>query len=132
MSHDHSILITESDFARLRRLASHPYLAKELEKAEIVDSRRIPRDVVTMGSRIRFQDDTTGVIRDITIVFPDQAEASQGKISVLAPIGTALLGLSVGQSIRWPFPDESMRTLRVLELIYQPEAEKFIGADARH
>lgn len=95
----------------------------------MVDHRRMPRDVVTMNSRVRYQDESTGTIREITIVFPDQAEASQGKVSVLAPIGTALLGLSEGQSILWPFPDESMRTLRVLELIYQPESETDVGHD---
>ncbi len=131
MSRDRSILVTKSDFARLRRLASHPSLAAELEKAVVIDSRRIPPDVVTMNSRVRFEDQSTGAVRDVTIVFPDQAEASQGKVSVLAPIGTALLGLSVGESILWPFPDGSTRSLRVLDLIYQPELDEMVAPDIR-
>lgn len=131
MSHHQSIMITEGDFARLRRLASDPSLAAELDKAVVVDSGRMPRDVVTMNSRVRYEDDSMRVIRDITVVFPDQADASQGKVSVLAPIGTALLGLSVGQSILWPFPDGSMRTLRVLEIMYQPERDELVAPDSQ-
>ncbi|MEP7345717.1 MAG: nucleoside diphosphate kinase regulator [Gemmatimonadaceae bacterium] len=129
MSRDRAILITNSDFARLRRLTSHPSLAAELGKAVVVDSRRIPPDVVTMNSRVRFEDQSTGTIRDVTVVFPNEVEASQGRVSVLAPIGTALLGLSVGQSIRWPFPDGSTRSLRVLKLIHQPEVGEIGASD---
>ena len=124
MSHDSSIIITEQDWGRLRSLASHPLLKSELENAVVVDSRSIPPDVVTMNSLVRFEDESSGEIRDITIVFPHNAETSEGRISVLAPVGTALLGLSVGQSIVWPFPDGSTRTLRVVELLYQPEADQ--------
>jgi len=59
----------------------------------------------------------------VTIVYPQDADPSDGKISVMAPVGSALLGLSVGQSIDWCFPDGRPRTLRVVELLYQPEAE---------
>ncbi|MEO8848593.1 MAG: nucleoside diphosphate kinase regulator [Casimicrobiaceae bacterium] len=123
MTPDHSIFVTDSDFSQLRRLASHPSLAAELMNAVVVDSGRVPPDVVTMNSRVRFEDENTGTIRDVTIVFPDQADATRGNVSILATIGTALLGLSVGQRIRWPFPDGSTHSLRVLALIYQPENE---------
>jgi len=118
-----AIVITESDFALLRRLAGHPNLAGELKKAVVVDSRSIPADVVTMNSRVRFENRNTGECRNVTIVFPQQANASMGLISVLTPVGTALLGLAVGQSIAWPFPDGSQHCLRVLKIIYQPEAD---------
>lgn len=131
MSNDRSIFITNSDFARLRHLSGHPSLATELDRSIVVDSRRMPATVVTMNSRVRFEDQSTGVIRDVTIVFPDQADASRGSISVLAPIGTALLGLSVGESILWPFPDGSTRSLRVLELLYQPEQDEIAEAEIR-
>ena len=124
MSQDTSIIITEQDWARLRSLGGHPLLKSELDNAVVVDSRSVSPDVVTMNSRVRFEDESSGEIRDITIVFPHNAQAADGRVSVLAPVGTALLGLSVGQSIAWPFPDGSTRTLRVVELLYQPEADK--------
>jgi len=117
------IVITRGDFALLHRLAGHPHLAAELKKAVVVDSRQIPADVVTMGSRVRFDDENTGECCDVTIVFPQQANPSMGLISVLTPVGTALLGLAVGQSIVWPFPDGTQHCLRVLKIIYQPEAD---------
>ena len=107
----------------LRRLASHPRLAAELKKAVVIDSRCIAPDVVTMNSRVRFEDQNTGERREVTIVFPHEANASTGSISVLTAVGTALLGLTVGQSIVWPFPDGTQHCLRVLNIIYQPEAD---------
>ena len=120
---DDRFIITESDFGRLSDLASHGRLADELDNAEVVDCRRIPPDVVTMNSRLLFEDQATGETREVTIVFPHDADAPNGKVSVLAPVGTALLGLAENQSIAWPFPDGSRRCLRVLEVIYQPEAD---------
>jgi regulator of nucleoside diphosphate kinase len=124
MPKDRRIIISETDFTLLRRLASHPHLAAELSKAAVVDSRRVPPDVVTMNSRVLFEDASTGERRMVTIVFPQQADPSKGFISVLAPVGTALLGLASGQSIVWPFPDGATRSLRVLQIIYQPEADE--------
>jgi len=72
-----------------------------------------------MNSRVRFEDESTGEIRDVTIVFPNEADGSLGRVSVLATVGTALLGLAAGESILWPFPDGTLRKLRVLKLIYQ-------------
>lgn len=122
MPRNRPIILIESDFALLHRLAGHPNLAAELKKAVVVESRLVPPDVVTMNSRVRFEDETTGECRDVTIVFPQQVNASMGLISVLTPVGTALLGLTVGQSIAWPFPDGTQHCLRVLKLIDQPEA----------
>ena len=123
MSKDHRIVITHDDYALLRRLASHPPLAAELGAADIVDSTAVPSDVVTMNSRVLFEDETTGLRREVTIVFPQESDGSGRRVSVLAPIGTALLGLAVGQSIVWPFPDGTSHSLRVLRIIYQPEAD---------
>jgi regulator of nucleoside diphosphate kinase len=127
MSKDRHIIITESDFALLHRLADHPRLAAELNNAVVVDSHRVPPNVVTMNSRVQFEDESTGERRNVTIVFPQRADASKGLISVLAPVGTALLGLAEGQSIVWPFPDGEMRCLRVLKIIYQPETDEAPG-----
>jgi regulator of nucleoside diphosphate kinase len=115
----------------LNRLAGHPRLAAELNKAVVVDSRLVPPDVVTMNSRVLFEDVSTGERRAVTIVFPQQANAARGSISVLAPVGTALLGLAVGQSIVWPFPDGVTHCLRVLRIIYQPEADEIPAQHAK-
>lgn len=127
MSKHRRIIVTESDFAILRRLASHPHLAAELGDAAVVASRRVPADVVTMNSRVLFADESTGERREITIVFPQLADSTKKCISVLAPVGTALLGLAAGQSIVWPFPDGTKRSLRVLKIIYQPEAAEALS-----
>lgn len=123
MPHNPPIVITRSDFGLLRRLSGHPRLAEELKKAVIVDARCIVPDIVTMNSRVRYEDQSTGERRQVTIVFPHDANASTAAISVLAPVGTALLGLEAGQSIVWPFPDGTQHRLRVLSIVYQPEAD---------
>ena len=127
MPKDSRIIIGESDFALLNRLASHPQLAAELSKAAVVDSRHVPPDVVTMNSRVLFEDESTNERREVTIVFPHLAVSSRECISVLEPVGTALLGLAVGQSIDWPFPDGTKRSLRVLKIIYQAEADEALS-----
>lgn len=122
MPHNRRIIITDRDSVLLHRLAGHPRLAAELKRAVVLDCRRVPPDVVTMNSRVQFEDQSTGERREVTIVYPEQAGASTALISVLAPVGTALLGLATGQSILWPFPDGAMHCLRVLKVIHQPEA----------
>src|SRR5438094_4804609 len=104
MTNDRSIIVTDSDFVLLRTLQAHEHLAAELENAEIVAASRVPPHVVTMNSRVLFEDVSTGERREITIVFPQDADILRAKVSVLAPVGTALLGLSEGDSIVWPFP----------------------------
>ena len=130
MNSDRSIIVTDSDFALLRTLDTYAHLAAELENAEIVAAGRVPPDVVTMNSRVSFEDATTGESREITIVFPQDADVPQGKVSVLAPVGTALLGLTEGESIVWPFPDGGSRCLRVLEITFQPEANASLARQA--
>jgi len=122
MKQESSITITDLDLARLGHLRDAPALAPELERAEIVPFAAVPSNVVTMNSKVAFEDQTTGEFRIVTIVYPQDADPTEGKISVIAPVGSALLGLSVGQSIEWCFPDGRPRTLRVIELLYQPEA----------
>ena len=121
MNADRSIIVTDTDFALLRSLDMHAHLAAELENAEIVAAGCVPPGVVTMNSRVLFEDVTTGESREITIVFPQDADVLRGNVSVLAPVGTALLGLTEGESIVWPFPDGSSRCLRVLKITFQPE-----------
>jgi regulator of nucleoside diphosphate kinase len=126
------IVITQRDFGLLRRLAGHPGLAAELKRAVVIESRCIAADIVTMNSRVRFEDQNTGERREVTIVFPHEANASTGSVSVLTSVGTALLGLNVGQSIVWPFPDGTQHRLRVLKIIYQPESDDAPNGPVQH
>ncbi len=127
------IRITRSDFGRLmqfiearrgmsRRDEAHlEALEDELDRAEIVDSREIPPDVVTMRSRVRVRDLRSGEESVYTLAFPSEADIDAGRLSVLAPIGTALLGYRQGDVIEWRVPGGT-RTLEVVEVLYQPEA----------
>ena len=80
----------------------------------------IPPAVVTMYSLVRYRDEHTGVAREVQIVYPEEADFARGKISVLAPVGAALLGLAAGQSIDWPFPGGEIRRLIVEAVLSQP------------
>lgn len=129
-----TIYITEVDRRRLERLielagersrrANHQYLARleeELERAETVAPEDVPSDVITMRSKVRLRDLNTGEEMVYTLVLPSEANFDEGKISVLAPVGTAMLGYRVGDTIVWEVPS-GMRRLRVEGLLYQPEA----------
>lgn len=96
-------------------------LEGELDRAHVVSGRRVPADVVTMNTRVRMTDLDTGKKLTYTLVFPHEANFSQGKISVLAPIGTAILGYRTGNVIEWNVPG-GRRRLRIEEILRQPEA----------
>jgi regulator of nucleoside diphosphate kinase len=129
----HNIFITETDMEKLRRLLDsvrssaskdHEHLAmleEELDRANVVSAGRIPADVVTMNSKVRMTDLATGKEMTYILVFPRDADFSQRKISVLAPIGTAVLGYRAGDVIEWNVPG-GRRKLRVEEILHQPEA----------
>lgn len=128
MKNPSSILITDQDLERLGLLlqrtqsaTEHP-LEEELARADVVPQAEVPKDVVTMNSRVRFMTQNAEKESEITLVYPQDADASTGKISVLAPIGTALLGLRVGQEIDWALPNGKTTRLRVVGVQYQPEA----------
>lgn len=125
------IFLTENDWQRLngllstvlRRLteAEREVLDAELSRAVIVPSKEIKPNVVTMNSRVRFSLDD-GRTLDRTLVYPWDADAETGKISVLAPIGSALLGLTVGDVMPLPLPGGKTLKLTLLEVLEQPEA----------
>jgi regulator of nucleoside diphosphate kinase len=75
-----------------------------------------------MNSRVRFRDEDTGEEDAVTVVYPSAADSSLGRVSVLAPVGSALLGLTVGDLVEWPVPRGRSRKLRVTSIVYQPEA----------
>lgn len=123
------LVLSRFDQERLERLlqkvGARPdldALREEIERAEIVEPEAIPRDVVTMNSVVRFVDEDSGRESEVRLVFPGHADLESNQISVLAPIGSALLGLSVGDSIDWPVPNARTRRLRVVAVTYQPEA----------
>ncbi|HLI33813.1 MAG TPA: nucleoside diphosphate kinase regulator [Terriglobia bacterium] len=127
------IFITEADREKLGRIVNSEReslrtdqrnleaLEKELDRAEVVGASEVPRDVVTLGSRVRIRDLVSGEIAIYTLVFPEEADISRNRISVLAPIGTAILGYSAGDVIEWKVPGGT-RKLRIEEVLYQPEA----------
>lgn len=116
-----AITVTRSDHERLWGLAEtfsarNPELAgqlfAELDRAEVVPDGRIGGDVVRMGSRLRFTS-TAGEDRTVTLVFPVEADIAAGKVSILTPVGVALIGLSAGQSIDWTARDGRRHRLTV-------------------
>ncbi|MCE7901757.1 MAG: nucleoside diphosphate kinase regulator [Gammaproteobacteria bacterium PRO9] len=125
------ITVSKLDLARLERLVyadankNRPgieALQDELDRATVVDPTEVPPDLVTMNSRVRFVDDATGATSELTLVYPDGASGPD-TVSVLAPAGAALLGLTVGQSIAWQVPGGRSLRLRILGIAHQPEAE---------
>ena len=135
MSKETNIYITKPDQERLTRLieftrerdddANRKYLdslEEELAKAEVVQQEDIPPDVITMRSTVRLKDLDTGREMIYGLVFPTEANYDDGKISVLAPIGTAMLGYRLGDVIEWKVPS-GLRRLKVEKVLYQPESK---------
>lgn len=128
-----TIYVTESDKAKLEDLFDYvsnvwkrdqrylDALRQELERAEVVAAADIPPDVITMNSQVRVRDLDSGDITVYTLVFPRDADFSRNRISILAPIGTALLGSRVRDIIEWKVP-AGTRRLKVESVLYQPEA----------
>ena len=128
-----AIYITHYDLTRLKELLqvgissarrdreSLESLHNELDRAHIIEPTAVPNDVVTMNSRVRLRDLETNAEKTYILVFPSEANLEQRKISVLAPIGTAILGYRVGDTVEWRVP-RGMRNLRIEEILYQPEA----------
>lgn len=115
------ITISETDADRLYLLAERPAatasgLVGELERARVRPDHRVPADVVGMNSTVDFVDEAHGSARTVRLVYPAEADIAAGKVSVLTPVGAALIGLKAGQSIRWPDRDGRLRELRVLKV----------------
>jgi regulator of nucleoside diphosphate kinase len=118
------ILLSERDHARLSLYVDKggralERLEGELARARIVPAALLPHDVIHMGARVQYEDTTTGVRRVISIVYPSEADARTGRVSVLAPIGSALIGLRVGDVIDWELPNRRHTRLRVVALEQQ-------------
>jgi regulator of nucleoside diphosphate kinase len=128
------IVLTQNDYARLKRLyaelsgaAQAPAsmlngLEEVLDFARIVRPDEIPSNVVTMNSRVLFEDVRSHAREAVTLVYPSTTDASSRRISVLSPVGMALLGESEGSEVELPVP-HGTRRIRILDVLYQPEAE---------
>ncbi|MGO1003133.1 nucleoside diphosphate kinase regulator [Lysobacter sp. CA196] len=124
------LTLSRLDCDRLEALLEQPQAAgldtrglrRELDRAELVEPEQMPADIITMNSVIRFIDESNGEEREVALVYPRDADGSTERISILAPVGTALLGLAVGARIDWPLPGGRSARLRVIALRYQPEA----------
>ncbi|GAP66007.1 GreA/GreB family elongation factor [Mizugakiibacter sediminis] len=130
-AHAPAIVLSSLDADRLEQmLDTPPYrdapgadaLRAELERAQVVEPASLPADVVGMNTTAECVDDGSGQRHRLTLVYPRDADAAQGRVSVLAPVGSALLGLRVGQSIDWPAPGGRTLRLRVTAVHRQPEA----------
>lgn len=124
------IIISSLDAIRLEKLmdalpdSTFPDkddLEAELARAEVVDPKEIPSTVVTMNSTVRFRIESTSQDFYLTLVYPKDVEANGGTISILAPVGSALLGLSQGDEIEWPKPGGGVLQVRIEEVTYQLE-----------
>lgn len=96
-------------------------LQAELDRADVVAPEEIPPHVVTMNSTVEFSIVETGKDFRLTLVYPRDADGTADRISIFAPVGSALLGLSVGDELAWPGPGGTPMTVRVKEIVYQPE-----------
>lgn len=134
-----NIIITDSDRRRLEHLLESEFaqaidpkkylteMQVELQRAKIVGAADVPDDVITMDSTVRLRDLDTDEVETYTLVYPNQANIAEGKLSILAPIGTAILGYRVGDVVRWRVPS-GRRRLQVEEVLYQPEREGVLHA----
>lgn len=119
------IYITEADIDRLNRIVMNTKdsptvrkLQEELDRAIILKSEEIPPDVVTMNSRVQFKTLETDSTSEVTIVYPSDADSSHARVSILAPVGAALIGLRVGDEIEWALPTGLVRTFKIISVGY--------------
>lgn len=129
---DRQIFITANDLKRLEEVIAAEHishrdrgdlkaLVAEMKKARVVDSREVPNTVVTLNSKLRLRDLNDDHEMAVTLVFPSDSNIEHGKLSVMSPIGTAVLGYSEGDTIEWDVPG-GRRKIRIEKVLYQPEA----------
>lgn len=117
-----SVIVGRGDRDRIEALlqtagsSQDGLLLDELDAASIVPDHLVPADVVTMNSLVVYRDLDTGLEANIQLVYPEEADAAGGRISILAPVGAALIGLRVGERIEWPLPNRHRRVLEVVSV----------------
>ncbi|HEX6003076.1 MAG TPA: nucleoside diphosphate kinase regulator [Burkholderiales bacterium] len=129
------IWLTEVDYVRLRQLlaelerqsrgmrAGAETLEEILDSARIVEPERVPQNVVTMNSQVVFEDAADGKRSTVAVVYPSDVDPAAGKISVLSPMGAALIGETDGRELELPLPYGKSRRIRIVDVVYQPEAQ---------
>jgi regulator of nucleoside diphosphate kinase len=130
-----TIVLTQNDYSRLRQLlaalsrqsegtqAGVETLEEILDLAQVVAPEKVPADTVTMNSRVMFEDVRSGEKGTVTIVYPTDADVSTRRISILSPVGAALIGEARGAEVELPLPHGQTRRIRIVDILYQPEAE---------
>ena len=122
MNESNTVIISAGDMARIQSSMKklNPEAAEllqaELDRATVLAEQDVPENVVNMGATVTFRDIDSKKVSRCTLVYPHQADASQQRISVLAPVGAALIGLSEGATIDWPVPGGKVRTLEVVSV----------------
>lgn len=129
---DRQIIITTEDHQRLLQLLNREFreitgcrehlvdLLKELHRASVVDAVEVPRDVVSMDSVVELIDLDTNERELFTLVYPESENTKENMLSIFAPIGTAILGYRVGDTVSWPLPSGTRR-IKIVSIVYQPE-----------
>ena len=131
MTSQPKIILSSLDLERLESLLEDvgdkvpgsSVLLAELARAEVVEPKEVPASTVTMNSTVCFQMLPAGEKFELTLVYPKDMNGDPSRISVLAPVGGALLGLSVGQDIEWPVPGGKTIRVKITEVTYQPERD---------
>ncbi|MDO9195920.1 GreA/GreB family elongation factor [Rhodoferax sp.] len=118
-------LLTELDFARISKLNRGQLpedLIEDLNSADLVLSQGISPDIVTMNSQVEIDFDGSAIRQKFTICYPKDVDAGLGFISILSPVGSALLGRRVGDTVSWQMPLGEERSAKVIAILFQPEA----------
>ena len=126
-----NIIISEQDLHRLETMLEHQtvltptmkHLEDELARAEVVEPKNVPTDVVTMNAKVLITIAPATESTEITLVYPHDFKGEKGQVNIIAPIGAAILGLAEGQDIEWPQPDGHMMKVKIEKVLYQPERE---------
>lgn len=113
---EHTRLVAIAEAAQARDVGVSEYLLEELSRAFIVPDAQCASNVVRIGSTVTYREDVSGRIRTVTVVFPQLADISASRISILTPVGAALIGMSPAQTIQWPRPDGAVESLTVLNV----------------
>ena len=128
MSENNSIYISSLDMNRITALldkmpniaAELVELEAELDRATVLEPEQMPDNVVTMNSTVEFKFSGEDRTMTKTLVYPSELKSSDD-ISIFAPVGSALIGLSVGQKLEWPMPNNQVKTIEIVDITYQPE-----------
>lgn len=126
-----NIIISSQDLHRLETMLEHQdkltqtmqHLEDELARAEVVEPKDVPANVVSMNAKVLITIAPAKEATEITLVYPHDFKGDKGQVNVVAPIGTAILGLAEGQEIEWPQPDGHIMKVKIEKVLYQPERE---------